>query len=155
MPRIDSQIAIGALAASKVKSTALGSVLDQEVWAISMDTNSTLTNIVLDEGPILFGVCHSDYSDVEIEEWLEEASSWIKSNKIGQERSRRKCRLIGSLMYDAIHSQFNGGRNSRTKLGWALEDGMTLKFWVYNQSDSTLTTGGTLNTTGKAFLRPV
>ncbi len=154
VPVIDGQLALGALAASDVAKGNLGSVLDQECWAISIDTIISTTNITAGDGPLLVGVAHSDYSAAEIEEWIEEASSWIKSNKIGQERARRKIRTIGIFRGNLDEEIMNDGRMLRTKLGFALEDGQTLAFWGYNQSDVVFTTGGTVNIHGKAYLRP-
>lgn len=155
VPRIDGQTLSGALAAFKVNRTVLPNVLDQECWAISMDCVYTLATFTASQGPIMIGVSHSDYSSIEVEEFLEAAASWTKANKIQQEAARRKIRVIGTFLVDADGTaQINDGRPIRTKLGFALESGMTLAFWIYNMSDSDLTSGGILNVTGKAYLKP-
>ncbi len=154
VPRIKASAAAGALAAADMTSTAFGSALDQEVYALSMDVVLTTHGFTAGEGPIIVGVAHGDYSAAEIEEWLEEASSWIKSNKIGQERARRKCRIIAASHEPALNENFNDGKPIRVKLGFVLEDGQQLQLWVYNDSDATLTTGGIVELTGPAYLRP-
>ncbi len=157
VPRIDSEVAFSGLATDDLVAVALTSVLDQECWANSMDVVCSLSDMTAGDGPVLVGVAHSDYSAAEIEEWLEETSSWIKSNKIGMERARRKCRIIGSFesQTEALGAMImNDGKPVRVKLGFMLESGMTLQFWVYNLSSTSLATG-LFHAMGKAYLRPV
>ncbi len=154
VPRIKASHALTTLAANDLSSTAFGSLLDQEVWAISMDVQALLHGNTAGEGPLIIGVAHSDYSAAEIEEWLEEASSWIKANKVGQERAKRKCRTIGTFDMSVVNERMNQGKSMRVKLGFAIEDGSGLQLWGYNEGAAALTTGGVVEITGKAFLAP-
>ncbi len=157
VPRIDITVGLGAILTSKLEVGLISTLLDQECWAISMKIQASITALTAGEGPIMFGVAHSDYSAAEIEEWIEEASSWISSNLIGQERARRKCRIIGTFMVgnDATILEFNEGRPTHVKLGWKIEDGQSLGFWAYNQDANTLTTGALMHITGPVYLRPM
>ncbi len=155
VPRIDGQIALGTLAASTMKVTNLPNNVDRPVWAISADIVVTANGLTVaaGDGPIVVGVCHGDYSSVEVEEWYEIAASWITSNKIGIEQARRKCRTLASFEINGPQAIVNDGKPIRVKLGFALAAGETLGMWAYNSGDSALTTGGTVNFNGKAFLK--
>ncbi len=155
VPRIDGQIALGALGASQMIRTNLPNNVDRPVWVISIDVIVTANGLTqgAQKGPVTIGVLHGDYSSAEVEEWYEEAASWITANKIGQERARRKIRTIGTFEIDDTDAIMNDGKPMRVKCGFALAAGETIGFWAYNTGDVVLTTGGTVNINGKAFLR--
>jgi len=93
------------------------------------------------QGPIVVGVAHSDYSDSEVEAWFENTGSWEQGDKIQQEVARRKIRLVG--VFDTPESAshvlvLNDGKPIRTKCGWMLTTGQTLKVWAYNAGTSAL-----------------
>ncbi len=155
VPRIDGQVAIGALATKDMTSTPLAQVLDNEMWALSIDITASISDVTANEGPIVIGVAHSDYTAAEIEEWLEGVSSWITADKIRQEQSRRKIRQIGVFDCTETAERLNDGRVLRVKLGFKLEDGTTLQFWAYNDGAAVMTTGALVSIKGKAFLRPM
>ncbi len=152
--RIDVELGLGALTTDNVVAQVFSQTLDQEVWAISADVTVVVSDHTAGDGPFIVGIAHSDYSAAEIEEWLEEASSWLKSNKIGQERAKRKCRIVATFAGTQAEQIFNDGNPKRIKLGFALEDGMTLQLWAYNASTDTFTTGSLVHMHGKAYLRP-
>lgn len=154
VPTIKASHAVGALAANDAGVTPFTQLLDQEVFAISMDVLPVFHGATTTEGPLLIGVAHSDYSAAEIEEAIEASGSWERGDKIANEQSRRKVRVIGSFVYDATSGNMNDGRKIRVKLGFVIEDGKGLSLWVYNDSSATLTTGGIVELTGKAFLSP-
>ncbi len=146
---------MGALASNDLVSTAFATLLDQEVYAISMDVIATKSSLgALGEGPLIIGVAHSDYTAAEIEEWLEASASWAKGNKIAQEQARRKCRQIGIFGSVDETDILNDGKPLRVKLGFPIESGSGLQLWVFNDSGSTMTTGTTIELAGKAFLAP-
>ncbi len=153
VPRIAATTVLSTLAANDMISTAFATLLDQEVYAISMDVTASLHGLTSGEGPIICGVAHSDYTAAEIEEWFEASGSWSKTDKIEQEHARRKCREIGIFDGNSPESTINDGRKLRVKLGFPIEDGAGLQLWVFNEGAAALTTGAVVDLKGKAFLR--
>ncbi len=104
----------------------------------------SLDNITPGQGPLIFGVAHSDYSDAEIEAVIENQASWDQGSKVEQEVAKRLVRQIGQFVQ--VHTlspgdiQFNDGKPVKTKLNWRLNTGDTLKMWVYNVSLMALST---------------
>ncbi len=101
-----------------------------------------LDSLTIGQGPIEFGVAHSDYTDAEIEQVLETTGSWNTGDKISQEIGRRLVRKIGVMVSDgnSLDVKFNQGRPVKTKLNWRLHKDDTLQLWAYNVTGSALTT---------------
>jgi len=110
-------------------------------------------------GPFILGWAHSDYTDAEVEEWVEQANSWNVGDKIAAEQSRRLIRQIGSFETLPIGVtqtvSLNDGRMKTTKIGFMIESTQTLRFWVYNAGTATLdTTDPEVRVQGHANLWP-
>ncbi len=112
--------------------------------------------VVANDGPVMVGVAHSDYTDAEIEEVIENTGSWNAGDKIQQrEVSRRLIRIVGIF---GVSGQAGGptvlrnGQPIKTKLNWMLETGQTLSLWAYNLGNSPLTTGAIVHLQGHANL---
>ncbi len=143
---IDQKLELTTLAGETLVSMTLDEVMTESGRVASVDCVYTLTDMTtaLDDGPILFGVAHSDYSDAEIEEVVEVANSWDRGDKIAQERAKRLVRQIGVLTSGVEAGifgqgpQFNDGNPVKTKLNWGLTTGDTLKFWCYNMGTSAI-----------------
>ncbi len=106
-------------------------------WALSNYTDGATL------GPIMVGLAHSDYTDTEVEQWVERASSWELGDKISQEVSRRLIRKVGVFLSpeDAAHDEtLNDGKPIKTKLGWRLTTGQTISIWAYNMGTGALVT---------------
>ncbi len=146
--QINHKLQLGTLAAKVVIGSSLTDVLTEEAWLSSVVATWSLNKwtSAADDGPILVGVCHSDYTDAEIEEWIENTGSWETKDKVqGREVGRRLIRRVGSFRAnpaDAGTANYvlNNGRPIRTKCGWMLSTGQTLKVWAYNQGGSPLAT---------------
>lgn len=158
---IKSTLEIGALAAVTLISVAATETVIEKTRVSSVDAIWSLADItaVVDDGPVMCGLAHSDYTDAEIEQWIENAGSWNAGDKINQEIAKRFIRKIG--VFDApfgdanspaIISVLNDGLPIKTRLNWSLVTGQTLKFWVYNMGSSALTDGGVMNVNGHANL---
>ncbi len=140
-----------AVTGSVTERTLISSII--ATWTLSSWTP------VVDAGPIVFGVAHSDYTAAEIEAWLEDQGAWNEGNKISQEVSRRKIRRIGVLETPdaAVDSfVFNDGRPKKTKLNWILLTGQTIDMWAYNTGGVAVSgaTGADIHCTGHANLWP-
>lgn len=157
--RVDITLPLTALGTKLVKSAATAGVLDETAWLSSVRATYTLTDFTAaaGDGPIYVGVAHSDYSNLEIEAWIENAGSWTRGDKISQEIGRRKIRQVGifdspDTVDDQVH--LNDGKPITTKCGWMLQTGQTVRIWAYNSGVGTLTTGSAVIVLGHANLWP-
>lgn len=106
-------------------------------WALAQFTPTT--NV----GPIMVGVAHSDYAASEIEEWIENLGSWEEGDKIAQEKAKRKIRKVGIFPTPASATQvavLNDGKPIRTKCGWQLATGQSVRIWAYNRGSVAIAT---------------
>ncbi len=157
---IDQDFALGTLAAQTGIRTALAATVKERTLLSSVVATYALQGYTVTDnvGPIVCGLSHSDYSLIEIEEWIEQTTgAWDEGDKVAQEVSRRQIRRVGSfdptLSIAAV--VLNDGKPVKTKLNWILNAGQTIAVWVYNQgSVSVGTTDPDMHTTGHANLWP-
>ncbi len=156
---IDERLDLGTLAANTLVLAGLSTVTERTLIT-SIIANWSLRDVTpaAGVGPFLVGVAHSDYSIVEIEEFLEQTTGWAEANKVSQEISRRKIRRVGTIPVHALateDSTLNEGRPTKTKLNWIINSGQTISVWVYNAGDVAVgTTDPDLVVTGHANLFP-
>ncbi len=149
-----------ALATLDVVSFVQGDSLTEKAWLSSVVASWSLDNLTPTGGvgPIVVGVAHSDYTDAEIEEWIENLESWESGGLVGQEIAKRKIRLVGTFRMPALATDsavLNHGNEFRTKCGWQLVTGQTLRVWSYNSGTATVdTTVPVLDVNGHANLWP-
>ncbi len=153
--RCRGTLALGTLADDVVVGAVLTDTLAESAFLISVKLVWTLSNLTPGEGPIEVGVAHSDYSDAEIEAWIENTGSWDPStDKVAQEIARRKIRLVGSFAGITAEEVLNDGKPIKTTCKWQLTTGQSLKWWAYSRAGVTnLTTGSSLKIDGPAYLR--
>ncbi len=148
-------LTIGALAVKDVVSNAFaGAVVDRE-FLLSIKGAWTWRGVPAGEGPLQFGIAHSDYTAAEIEEALEATGSWSEVNQIAAEQSRRKVRIVGVIDDEDADGEmaFNEGQLTKTTCKWVQANGTGLQLWARNLGGATLTTGSTLQFDGDAYLR--
>ncbi len=142
---IDENLSLGTLASKTLVSDTWDETVEDRARISSIVCAWSLDELTGSQGPILFGVAHSDYTDAEIEQVLENAGSWKEGSKVEQEISKRLVRIIGTFdtennSTDPADADFNDGRPVKTKLNWVLNEGDTLKMWGYNVSGTPLAT---------------
>lgn len=143
--RIDEQLSTATLAAKTLVSAAFDEVTRETCRVGSIVATWAMSDLTAGAGigPLQVGVAHSDYTDTEIEEVIENTGSWDKGDKIAQERANRQIRTIGTFraattaVGDAV---LNAGRPLRTRLNWLLTTGDTLRVWAYNQGSNPVAT---------------
>ncbi len=138
---IDFLLGAGTLAGQTLVSGANTQTVVDSMRVSSIKCVYTLSNVTpgTSIGPMVFGVAHSDYTDAEIEGFVESAASWDVGDKTAQEVRRRFVCQIGvfDVTGDATTvARMNDGKPVRTKLNWLLAEGDTLRFWVYNSGAS-------------------
>lgn len=160
--KIDERLVITSLTTLDVTVEAVDDTVVEPAWLTSVKATYALAawTPVLNAGPIVIGVSHSDYSAAEIEEWIENSGSWNQSDLVNQEIAKRKIRQIGVFQPEVASAStvvtLADGRMITTKCGWLLSEGMTVKFWAYNSGtvDVSAATAASVNIQGHANLWP-
>ncbi len=142
---IDLNFNLGALAAADVVTQATQDAVTESARLTSIDCSYAVSNQTptADAGPLIMGVCHSDYTDAEVEEWIELTTGWDVADLVSKEVSSRLIRRIGTFpgveaaTEDAV---LNNGRPIKTKLNWPLKTAQNIRFWVYNTGSAALAT---------------
>ncbi len=154
-------MALGTLAADTVIGSNFDGSVNERTFVSSVEAIYTMDQFTAnsDDGPIIVGIAHSDYSDAEIEAWVENvAGGWNEGDLVAQEVGKRKIRRVGTFPAGASandNAALNEGRPMRTKANWILLQGQTVKVWAYNAGSSALaTTDPTLHVQGHANLWP-
>ncbi len=142
---IDEELSLSTLASLTLVEAAFDEVVNERTLVSSISAIWTMSNYtpVANAGPILVGVCHSDYSQSEIEAFIETTGSWNEGDLTQREVANRKIRRIGIFdTPDAATDSavLNEGRALKTKLNWILLQGQTLRLWAYNLGTAALTT---------------
>lgn len=158
---VDAKLELGAtLANATAISAFFPDTVREKAWITSIDAVWSLHDFTeaAEDGPILVGIAHGDYSTAEIEAWVENLGSWDEGDLVQQEVAKRKIRKVGIFPTgDAVdHIVLNDGKPIHTKCGWMLVTGETLRLWGYNMGTSNLS-GGTTPTVrcaGVAHLWP-
>ncbi len=156
---VDENLLLGTLNTKVLISDTWDGTVTERALISSIVCTWSLDGIVAGQGPIVFGVAHSDYSDAEIEAVIEASGSWDEGDLVSQEILRRKVRMIGQFVSELDTGtddiQFNDGKPVKTKLNWILTTGDTLKMWAYNVSSANLSTADpAMRATGHANLWP-
>ncbi len=159
---LDELLELGTLAAETVISASVQGSVTEKAWITSIKATWSLDDFTpaTDDGPIVVGIAHSDYTTVEIEEWLEQFVSWDQGNKVAQEISKRLIRQVGIFESPRGVSAteiavLNEGKMIHTKCGWQLASGDTVRIWAYNSGSSALaTTNPNVRVNGHANMWP-
>ncbi len=154
---MEAALSLSTLANATLLSGDLfsGDVLDDEMYQISADLYWSMDDVTQGQGPTLVGIAHGDYSDAEIEQWLEATTSIAGGDLIANEQARRKCRRVGMFAGDSVE-KLNDGKSIKTTLKFVLAGGQNLKFWAYNKSgDAYSTTSPVVRVNGKIYMRRI
>lgn len=160
--KVQQRLDLGTLAANTLTSVEMTGSVEERTFVSSAVILWGLHDMTQaqGDGPILCGLAHSDYTDTEIEEFIENSGSWSEGDKIAQEKARRKIKIVGLFQGPGGGSAaesvvLNNGKPVHTKLNWILTTGQKLSIWAYNQGDSALaTTDPDLTVSGHVNLWP-
>ncbi len=149
---VNEALALSTLAPNTLISALFDEAPVERMLASSLVATWSIDDLLAGQGPLIFGVAHSDYTDAEIEAYIENAGSWDTGDKIAQEVGKRLVRIIGSMVGEqgtgTDDVRFNSGRPIKTKLNWMLNTGDTLRLWAYNKDTGALTLNAILNADG-------
>ncbi len=159
---IDHRLQLSTLNGGVVLGTPLADTVTEPAWCSSVKATWSLDQLtpVAGAGPIMVGIAHSNYTDAEIEEWVENLANWDEGDLVAQEIAKRKIRIVGTFAFPASfdaqsQSVLNDGKAVRTKCGWLLREAATLRIFAYNTGSSSLaTTNPNVRVQGHANLWP-
>ncbi len=157
---IQNRFTLGTLAPVTLLGDNIDDSVTERAWLSSILCTWSMDEFTTGagDGPILVGIAHSDYSDAEIEAWVEQTTGWDVGDLVSREISGRKIRrvgIFGSTGQALSGTVLNDGKPIRTKCGWMLNTGQSIRIWAYNQGSSALaTTSPAVVTAGHANLWP-
>ncbi len=158
---LNETLALGTLATRTLIGGNASETVTEKTWVSSVVATWAMQGFTpaSGDGPILVGLAHSDYSDAEIEAWVENSGSWSEGDLVSTtEVGRRKCKMVGifrGITAETFAAVLNEGRPIRTKLNWMLVTGQTVKIWAFNLGSSALaTTDPQIRVEGHANLWP-
>ncbi len=145
---VNEELALSTLAGRTLVATTFDSTVNERTFVSSIVARWAMNNFTaaLLDGPIMVGVAHGDYTDAEIEEWIETTGSWNEGDLVAtREVGRRLVKQIGVFATNPADTGtgstvLNDGKAIKSKLGWILNQGVTLKIWAYNLGTSALAT---------------
>ncbi len=141
--QIDLSIDLGTLAPATGIKTSNTDTVNENTWVTSVECTYQANNITQAAGlgPLRVLICHSDYSLVEVEEWIESSNSWNTGDLISQEIMKRKIRNVG-ILGPGLGTDWNINDNMpvKTKLNWQLTTGQTVAFVLYNTGTAAFAT---------------
>lgn len=154
--------ALGALATKALVAIPTAEVTKERMFVSSIKATWALKDLALspDDGPVLVGLAHGDYTAAEIEQVIENAGSWDEGDLVNQEVGKRKVRIVGTFRATGVAAEaaqtfvLNEGRPITTKMGWILTTGKGIDFWAYNQGTGALVAGAFLHIYGHVNLWP-
>ncbi len=150
-PVVDDVLALSTLATKDLIAAVIGDNPGIEMYAIMARLSWSVIGLTEGDGPIWVGLAHEDYTDAEVEAYIENSGSWVFTDLINQEIAKRKIRIVGVCSRES--PVLNNGIPIDTPLKWLNGDAQTLRFWAYNAGGAVLTTGAVLAATGNVFLR--
>ncbi len=157
---VDELLTLTGLVANTLVGTQFDDSVNERTFISSLVASYSISNFTLgtDDGPIMVGVAHSDYSDAEIEAVIEVTGSWNEGDLIAREVGQRLVRVIGIFRATGAATEtmtLQEGKMIRTKLGWILLQSQSLRLWAYNLGTSNLaTTAPTIRVQGHVNLWP-
>ncbi len=157
---IDEDLGLGTLASKTAVEASFDETVNERTRVSSIVATWDMNNFTPGAGigPILVGVAQNDYTQAEIEEFLETTGSWNEGDLVAQEVAGRKIRRIGVFEIpddagDAV--TLNDGKPIKTKLNWIMLQGQTLNLWAYNLGSNPIaTTAPNVHASGHANLWP-
>ncbi len=157
---VDEELALGTVSTKTVILGPFDETVNERTSVSSIVASNALSDFTFTatDGPIMVGICHSDYTAAEVEEWIENAGSWNEGDKVAQEVAKRQIKMFGifrTASTDIIGTAvLNEGKPQKLKLNWILLQGQGLDMWAYNMGASAPAAGSVWHLQGHCNLWP-
>lgn len=155
---VNKNMGIGPLPdAEAIEDDLLTEPMTKDCYVISGDLIAAWRSITQGEGPIEWGICHSDLTSPELEQYLN-LQDFPDYDDIGEQEVRLRGKFVRRLgMFANVSNSAdeitNDGNYSRYKIRMRVGETHDLHMWVHNRSGATLTTGSNLYITGKLYCK--
>ena len=155
--QVNERLDLAALPSESAVSEIFDETVLEETLISSLEAMYSWAAVTrgTDDGPLMVGIAHSDYTTTEIEQWIENINSWDWGDLSQREVTNRLIRKIGVFQTPIDTAEtvvLNHGRPIKTKLNWSLRTGQSLRLWAYNLGSSAFADGGQVHADGKANL---
>ncbi len=154
---VEQSLGLSTLAVNDVLGVDFTGTVDRPEFLVSAHLAWALRGGTVGEGPIIVGIAHDDYTDAEIEEFIENTAGWTQGDKVAQEIARRLIRTVGKFALQAstatTEQVLNDGKPIKTPLRFGVTAGQGLKFWAYNSGAGALMTGTVIEVNGVVWIR--
>ncbi len=149
----NSRVLLTLAAATGLEQALTDDAASEGYYAISMDIALAMTGITAAEGPIDCWIMHSDWTLAEFEEYLELATGFDRGDMKSREIQARGKTMKHIGVLTSEEPALADGQIKRVKLGIYIAEGSTLDLIYYNSGAAPLTTGATVNASGKMYGR--
>ncbi len=150
--QLSAQQAMATLASKTgLLGTITSDLASEGYWCVSLDLNVSWDGAAAGEGSMDLYLAHSDWTLVEVEEFIEITTGFDRGDKKGQEVQARgrSIRKVGSLTPE--ENNLNDGKPTRVKFKIFIPAGNTLNWVFYNNGNALLTTGSFMSWHGKMY----
>ncbi len=160
---VDEEVDLGTLAAKTLTGVSFDETVEERTLISSLVASWSMEDWTptANAGPIMVGVAHNDYSNAEVESFIENTGSWKEGDLVqSREIGRRLIKIIGTFPGEGGEGAgsvqvLNEGKPIKTKLNWILTSGKTLRVWAYNLGTAAAaTTDAQVHAQGHANLWP-
>ncbi len=145
----NQEFVLGAIVDEDVVTAASAHSAQDRLFLISHIGTWATHGFTPGEGPVQFGMAHSDLSASEIEEYLENTAAWFEDDIIGQLTMQRGkwIKRVGVLSLLTADEILFDGRPKKTKLGFYINEDRKVNLWA-RAAGGAVTTGGAVVTDG-------
>ncbi len=151
--RINGELDLSNLGPDALVGALLGTTVTERTYFNRIGCTYALHGLTAGEGPVIIGWAHGDYTDAEVEAWVENTTAWDEGDLVSQEVRKRKIRQVGTFGDGTVAQELNDGKKLWITAGWIQDAGSTLRLWCYNDG-AILTTGAQVVASGHVTARP-
>ncbi len=154
---VNAELSGGTLAGKTLSSAPFPDTVDEETFVSSLVGIYSMSAFTpTADSSAMVGVAHADYSNAEIEEYIENTAGWTRGNLVQtREIGRRFIRQVGIFPSGSAVTEtvtLNDGKPIKTKLNWTMTTGQTLRLWLYNAGTVAFLTAPQIDLRGYANL---
>ncbi len=150
----NQEFSLGAIADEDVITAASAHSAQDRMYLITHIGTWATHGFTAAEGPVQFGLAHSDLTAAEIEEYLENTAAWFEDDLIGQLTMLRGkwIKRVGVLSLLTPDEILFDGRPKKTRLGFYINEDAKVNLWA-RAAGGAVTTGGAVVTDGFIIAR--
>jgi len=153
---IEGTVAVNLLPAYEASADELtSSDYSEDLYLMSADLLISIRNVTAGEGPIEFGVCHSDVTQAQLAAYLNSSGNVDPDDldAIALARWGKYIRRLGYLSCITSDETVNNGMMKRYKIKMKIGNDHQLYAWAFNRTNAQMSDAGNLLFNGTAYGR--